>query len=50
MLDIYAIEEQHVGRSCASLRPRHSCVHAHQVDIQIQRASEALDQGDRAGR
>jgi hypothetical protein len=35
-----------MGRSCASLRPRHSCVHAHQMDIQVQRAAEALNQGD----
>ena len=35
-----------MGRSCASLRPRHSCVHAHQMNVQIQRAAEALNQGD----
>ena len=36
------------GRSCASTRPRHSCAHAHQVNIQIQRATEPPDEGDRA--
>ena len=27
------------------MRPRHLCVLAHQVDIQIERAAEPLDQG-----
>ena len=35
-----------MGRSCVSMRPRHSCVHAHQVDIQVQCAAEALNQGN----
>jgi hypothetical protein len=35
-----------MGRSCASMRPRHSCAHAHQMDIQVQCAAEALNQGN----
>ena len=40
------IEDQHMGRSCASMRPRHSCLHAHQMDIQVQRAAKTLNQSD----
>lgn len=28
--------------------PGHSCVHAHQVNVDVQCTAEALDQGDRA--
>ncbi|MFT5131831.1 MAG: hypothetical protein ACI9SC_000293 [Gammaproteobacteria bacterium] len=31
------------------LRSRHSCIHAHQMNIEIQRATKTLDQGDCAG-
>ena len=30
MLDIHPVEEQQVGRSCESMRTRHSCIHAQQ--------------------
>jgi hypothetical protein len=32
-----------MGRSCASMRPRHSSIPAHQVNVQIERTAEALD-------
>jgi tRNA (cytidine32/uridine32-2'-O)-methyltransferase len=35
-----------MGRSCASMRPRHPCGHAHQVDIEVERTTKTLDQGD----
>ena len=31
------------------MRPRHSCVHAHQVNIEIERAAKTLDQRHGAG-
>ena len=43
------IEKQHVGRSCASLRPGHSCIHAHQVGVEIERRPKSLNQGNRVG-